>query len=147
MRLRNYSIFCPTERAARRPSNVVLVNILSFMWESTWICRRLEGICWATWIKYPNLPKILNHLGNISSGFLQSLKFLVSLENLWTFFHVARDFGQQWNLFLTSIVYPNSELESFKFPNCLILFIYYFLGDHWDFSKVPNISGSKIEIF
>ncbi len=116
MRLRNYSIFCPTERAARRPSNVVLVNILSFMWESTWICQRLEGICWATWIKYPNLPKILNHLGNISSGFLQSLKFLASLENLWTFFHVAWDFGQQLNLFLTSIIYPKLWTIIFLIP-------------------------------
>ncbi len=110
------------------------------MWKSTWTCWRLEGICWATWIKFTNLPKNFNHLGNISSDFLQiDLIFLASLENFWTFFHVAWDFGQQWNRFLTSIIYPKLSTGIFKIPK--LPYYYYYYLDHWDFSRVPNIFG------
>ncbi len=141
---RKYSIFWPTKRAAWRASNVVLVNILSFMWKSTWTCWRLEGICWATWIKFPNLPKIFNHLGNISSGFLQiDLNFLANLEKFWTFFDVLWDYGQQWNLFLSSIICQKLSTGFFLIPK--LRYYYYYFLDHLDFSRVPNIFGSRIE--
>jgi hypothetical protein len=138
---RKYSIFWPTKRATRRASNVVLINIFSFMWESTWTWGNFLGDLNKISQSAQNFQPPWKHFLRFSTN---CLNFLARLENLWTFFHVARDFGQQWNLFLTSIIYPKLSTWIFKIPKLPNCFLF---GDNQDFSKVPNIFGSKIEFF
>ncbi len=146
---RKYSIFWWTKRAASRASNVVLVNILSFMWTLFHVKEHL-GLS-ETWGNLlGNLNKISQSAQNFQPPWKHFLRFpanwlifLANLENFWTFFDIFWDFGQQWNLFLTSIICPKLSTGIFLIPK-LCYYYYYFL-DHWDFSRVPNIFGSRIE--